>query len=102
MAHMQGCNVLVHGRICSRKQYACRRENLGFPKTRGAFFGDSYNQDYSILGSILRSPYFGKQPLQDARLSGPVRLNSTLCKYLPSRLSLFSGARSLVTQRGQT
>ena len=25
-------------------------------------FGGAYNGDYSILGSILRSPYFGKLP----------------------------------------
>ena len=25
-------------------------------------FGDPNNQDYSILGSILGSPYFGKLP----------------------------------------
>ena len=30
------------------------------PKIRGTFFGGPYNEDYSILGSILGSPYFGK------------------------------------------
>ena len=29
---------------------------------RGTFLGGSYNKDYSILGSILGSPYFGKLP----------------------------------------
>ena len=34
----------------------------GFPKIGGTFFGGSHNKDYSILGSILGSPYFGKLP----------------------------------------
>ena len=29
--------------------------------------GGPYNRDYSILGSILGSPYFGKLPLADLR-----------------------------------
>ena len=33
----------------------------GFPKL-GYPFGGPYNKDYSILGSILGSPYFGKLP----------------------------------------
>ena len=36
--------------------------NLGFPKIRGTFFGCPYNKDYSILGSILGYPNFGKLP----------------------------------------
>ena len=32
----------------------------GFPKIRGYLFGGPNNKDYSILGSILGSPYFGK------------------------------------------
>ena len=31
-------------------------ENSGYP------FGGPHNKDYSILGSILGSPYFGKLP----------------------------------------
>ena len=34
----------------------------GFPKIRGTLFGGPYNKGYSILGSILGSPYFGKLP----------------------------------------
>ena len=34
----------------------------GFPRIRGTLFGGPYNKDYSILGSILGSPYFGKVP----------------------------------------
>ena len=34
----------------------------GFPKIRGNLFGGPYNKDYSILGSILGSPYFGELP----------------------------------------
>ena len=29
---------------------------------RGTLFGGPHNKDYSILGSILGSPYFGKLP----------------------------------------
>ena len=34
----------------------------GFPKIRGTLFGDPHIKDYSILGSILGSPYLGKLP----------------------------------------
>ena len=34
----------------------------GFPKIRGYFFGGPHNKCYSILGSILGSPYLGKLP----------------------------------------
>ena len=34
----------------------------GFPKIRGYLFGGPYNKDYSILGSILGYPSFGKLP----------------------------------------
>ena len=33
-----------------------------FPKIRGTFLGGLYNKDYSILGSLFGSPYFGKLP----------------------------------------
>ena len=33
----------------------------GFPKL-GVIFEAPHNKDYSILGSILGSPYFGKLP----------------------------------------
>ena len=33
----------------------------GFPKL-GVLFGDSHNKGYSLLGSILGSPYLGKLP----------------------------------------
>ena len=35
--------------------------NGGFPKLEVPF-GGPYNKDYSILGSILGSPHFGKVP----------------------------------------
>ena len=35
---------------------------LGFPKIGGNLFGGPHNKDYSILGSILGSPHFGKLP----------------------------------------
>ena len=34
----------------------------GFPRIRGTFFGGPHNKEYSIWGSILGSPYFGKVP----------------------------------------
>ena len=34
----------------------------GLPKIRGTFSWGPYNSDHSILGSILGSPDFGKQP----------------------------------------
>ena len=37
--------------------YICK-----FPKIRGTLFGGPQNKDYSILGSILGSPSFGKLP----------------------------------------
>ena len=37
-------------------------ETWGFPKIKGTLFGGPHNKDYSILGSILGSPYFGKLP----------------------------------------
>ena len=49
---------------------------LGFPKIRGTFFGGPINKDYSILGSILGSHYFGKLPyyigLSEPGNEGPV------------------------------
>ena len=39
------------------------RALMGVSQNRGnPFFGGPYNKDYSILGSILGSPYFGKLP----------------------------------------
>ena len=34
----------------------------GFPRIRGNFFGSAKNTGYSILGSILGSPYVWKLP----------------------------------------
>ena len=36
----------------------------GFPIIRGTLFGGPHNKDYSILGSILGSLYFGKLPYE--------------------------------------
>ena len=41
----------------------------GFPKLGVPFWGPN-NKDYSILGSILRSPYFGKLPSRKWRNEG--------------------------------
>ena len=42
----------------------------GFPKIRGTLLGVPYNKDYSILGSILGSPYLGKLPCRWAHIVG--------------------------------
>ena len=34
----------------------------GFPKIRCTLLGGPHNKEYSILGSRLGSPYFGKEP----------------------------------------
>ena len=34
----------------------------------GYIFGDPYNKDYNILGSILGSPYFGKLPCSEVKV----------------------------------
>ena len=39
----------------------------GFPKSRGTILGVPIIRNYSILGSILGSPYFGKLPCGDFR-----------------------------------
>ena len=36
--------------------------NMGVSQNEGLPYWGSHNKDYSILGSILGSPYFGKLP----------------------------------------
>ena len=48
----------------------------------GYFFGGPHNKDYSILGSILGSPYFGKLPLIVA-----LRVKIVLGRYASKRTS---------------
>ena len=40
----------------------------GFPNIMGTLFGGPHNKDFSILGSILGYPYFGKLPYGDSSL----------------------------------
>ena len=40
-------------------------------KNEGYLFGDPYNKDYSILGSILGFPHFGKVPFEDLQVPLP-------------------------------
>ena len=42
----------------SPKDRANVERTWGFPKIRGTLFRGPYNQDYSIFGSILGSPFF--------------------------------------------
>ena len=46
----------------SPRLFAQLRDIWEFPKIRGTFSEGPYNKDYSILGSILGSPYSGKLP----------------------------------------
>ena len=50
-----------------------------FPKIRGYHFGGPHNKDYSILGPILGSPYFGKLPYLSAEVGGPSPQAVGLC-----------------------
>ena len=43
---------------------------LGFPQNSGYHFGGPYTKDYSILESILGSPYFGKLPFGSGYILG--------------------------------
>ena len=54
-------------------------DGLGFPKIRGTLFEGPNNKDYSILGSILGSPYFGKLPLIHNKLPYLCLLERLLC-----------------------
>ena len=52
--------LLAAGSVASGATEAA--DKGGFPKIRGTIFGGPHNKDYSMLGSILGSPYFGKLP----------------------------------------
>ena len=41
------------------------RGDMGVFQNQGYLFGGPYKKDYSILGSILGSPYFEKLPYRD-------------------------------------
>ena len=43
-----------------------------FPKIGGYLFGVAHNEDYSILGSLLGSPYVGKLPFGGFQNCGPL------------------------------
>ena len=57
----------------------------GFPKIRGTLFGGPHNKEYSILGSMLGSPYSGKLPYLPQTLPKPVHLGM-LCRLHGWRL----------------
>ena len=47
----------------------CIKEfSMGFPITRGTFFGGPSNKDCGILGSIVGCPYLGKVPYGSSNL----------------------------------
>ena len=43
---------------------------MGVSQNYGYHFGGPYNKDYSILGSILGSPYCGKLPYRGNNMIG--------------------------------
>ena len=45
-----------------RKSWVGKAKHGGFLKVGVPILGGTHNEDYSILGSILMSPYFGKLP----------------------------------------
>ena len=51
----------------------------GFPEIGGTLFGGPNNKDYSIVGSILGSPYFGKLPNEMNKMCFPGVFGA--CKY---------------------
>ena len=56
----------------------------------GTFLGGPHNKDYSILGSILGSPYFGKLPNTVVFLG--VRVATTLLTRNPKPKSMHQAA----------
>ena len=84
----------------------------GFPKLGGSLIGGPYNKDYSILGSILGSPHFGKLPyvasdgilMSSALQAGgasnarnlPSRGRRGFCAYTPCVQQIGSASRSRV------
>ena len=58
---------------------------LGVSKKWGVPFWGSLYKDYSILGSIFGSPYFGKLPLRSSSRNWPrskQASNSRVCKVV--------------------
>ena len=61
---------------------------LGVSQNSGYLFGGPHNKDYSILGSILGSPYFGKLPVIGMQQrKRPLQLSAELLQIFinPSR-----------------
>ena len=56
----QGCPRGKVGYISCALSY----QDLGVSQNSGYYFGGPYNKDYSIFGSILGFPYFGKLPFE--------------------------------------
>ena len=46
---------------------------MGISQNSGYHFGGPYNKDYSVLGSILGSPYLWKLPDRFRGMAGPER-----------------------------
>ena len=62
------CSEAVPDRFCklflgsSRPPAHFSQTIWGFPKNKGTILGGPLDKDYSILGSMLGSPYLGKLP----------------------------------------
>ena len=65
-------------------------EDLGVSQNYGYPFGGPHNKDYSILGSLLGSPYFGKLPFEVRSLNFKVQgtVSKVCCQLLASSRGL--------------
>ena len=83
---------------------ATMSKHMVVSQIRGTLFRGPYNKDYSILGSILGSPYFGKLPyhvkLQRARSS---LIKGSACARVAPHIRVFvriSASRAGICRRG--
>ena len=64
--------------IMEKKMENTIMKYMGVSQNWGYLFGGPYNKDYSILGSILGSPYFGKLPFSSLGSSLGFRIRKLL------------------------
>ena len=57
-----GAAPIMQYTISAHAEESAKKENWRFPKIRGTILGVLLYKDYSIWGSILGFPYFGKVP----------------------------------------
>ena len=66
---------------------------MGFSQNEGYRFGGPYNTDYSILGSRLGSPYFGKLPDVVPSVLLVAREPCHICAWLGPRVFYHGGCQ---------